>query len=121
MIKWRRAVGLGFFSWAAPFLLSFLIFPFKKANAPLFDALMGLIVLLNAGVLLKLYFRERPVAVWEAVAIGVLWFTMNLVFDYPMFAYGPMRMTALAYYSEIGVSYLAFPAFAFGAARLARP
>jgi hypothetical protein len=46
---------------------------------------------------------------------------MNLIFDFPMFAFGPMRMTALAYYSEIGLAYLAFPAFAFLAARLAKP
>jgi hypothetical protein len=45
---------------------------------------------------------------------------MNLVFDYPMFAYGPMHMTASHYYSEIGMGYLAFPAFAFTAARLAQ-
>jgi hypothetical protein len=58
--------------------------------------------------------------VQEAVTAGALWFAMNLIFDYPMFAYGPMQMTAEAYYSEIGLSYLAFPAFALGAARLAR-
>jgi hypothetical protein len=46
---------------------------------------------------------------------------MNLVFDYPMFAYGPMAMTAGAYYSEIGVAYLAFPTFGLGAARLVKP
>jgi len=45
---------------------------------------------------------------------------MNLVFDYPMFAYGPMKMTAPAYYSEIGMSYLTFPALAFWAARLVK-
>jgi hypothetical protein len=45
---------------------------------------------------------------------------MNLICDYPMFAYGPMKMTAAAYYSEIGLTYLAIPAFAWGAARLAR-
>ena len=56
----------------------------------------------------------------EAVTAGALWFAMNLIFDYPMFAYGPMQMTAWAYYSEIGLSYLAYPAFAFGAARLVR-
>jgi hypothetical protein len=38
-----------------------------------------------------------------------------------MFAYGPMKMTALGYYSEIGLVYLTFPIFAMMAARLARP
>lgn len=120
MIQWKRAAVLGFLSWVIPFAISFLMFPLKKSNASLFETLMGLVVLLTAGALLKVYFRRRPATVQEAVATGALWFAMNLVFDYPMFAYGPMQMTAGAYYSEIGLSYLAFPAFAFGAARLAQ-
>ena len=53
--------------------------------------------------------------------VGAIWLAVNLVFDYPMFAYGPMKMTAAKYYSEIGVDYLIFPVFAFAATRLARP
>ncbi len=33
---------------------------------------------------------------------------------------GPMKMTALGYYSEIGLVYLTFPIFALLAARLAK-
>jgi len=121
MIQWKRAAVLGLLSWVIPFAISLSIFPLKKSNAPLFGTVMGLVVLLTAGALLKVYFRRRQATVQEAVMAGALWLAMNLLFDYPMFAYGPMRMTASAYYSEIGLSYLAFPAFAFGAARLARP
>lgn len=35
----------------------------------------------------------------------------DLAMDYPMFAYGPMKMTAAHYYSEIGAAYLVYPAF----------
>jgi hypothetical protein len=97
MIAWKRAVPLGFLSWLIPFMISFLIFPLKRTNAPLFGALMGLIVLFTAGALLNVYFRKTPLTVGEAVVTGGLWFAMNLAFDYPMFAYGPMRMTASAY------------------------
>ena len=121
MIHWKRALPLGLLSWVIPFVISFAIFPLKKSNAPLFQTLMGLIVLLTAGALLNLYFRRRPVTVGEALTTGALWFAMNLMFDYPMFAYGPMRMTPWTYYSEIGFAYLTFPVFAFMAARLARP
>lgn len=38
----------------------------------------------------------------EAKLVGRLWFAINLTFDYPVFAYGPMQMTVWAYYSEIG-------------------
>ena len=121
MLLWRRAVLLGLWSWLVPFAVSFLTFPIKQANAPLFGTVMSLVVLMTAGVLLRRYFRGRPVSGKEAVLVGALWLAMNLTLDYPMFAYGPMKMTAAAYYSEIGLSYLALPVFAFGAARMARP
>ena len=121
MVLWKRAALLGLASWFIPFAISFLLFPLKKSNAPLFGTLMTLIVLLTAGALFRFYFRTRAVSVREAVLVGALWFVANLVFDYPMFAYGPMQMTAWAYYSEIGLTYLVIPAFALGAAGLARP
>jgi hypothetical protein len=119
MLLWKRALFLGFLSWLIPFLISFLVFPLKRWNAPLFSTVMTLVVVLTAGILLQVYFRDRAVLVSRAVLLGVLWLVMNLIFDYPMFAYGPMKMTAVRYYSEIGLSYLIFPAFALGAARLA--
>jgi hypothetical protein len=121
MILWKRAAGLGLASWLVPFAVSFVLFPLKRWDAPLFGTLMGLVVLMTGGALLARYFRGRPVAVGEAVAVGALWFLANLAFDYPMFAYGPMKMTAWNYYSEIGLGYLMFPALAFSAARLGKP
>ncbi len=116
-----RAVVIGFFSWLIPFLISFVAFPIKKGNAPLFSTLMYLVELITAGLLLAFYFRKRAVSVREALLVGTLWLAMNLIFDYPMFAYGPMKMTGTAYYSEIGLVYLTFPIFAVLAARLAKP
>jgi hypothetical protein len=39
-------------------------------------------------------FRRREVWVSEAVAVSLLWLSTNLVFDYPIFAYGPTKTTA---------------------------
>jgi uncharacterized membrane protein YvlD (DUF360 family) len=115
-----RAVWIGFLSWLIPFVISFLVFPLKKTNAPLFSSIMYLVVLATAGALLHLYFRKRSVAVREAGLVGALWMAINLILDYPMFAYGPMKMTPLGYYSEIGLVYLTYPVFAILAARLAK-
>jgi len=119
MLLWKRAVLLGILSWLIPFAISFLLFPLKAAHASLFEELMSLAVVLAAGVLLHFYFRGRNVVLGEAVLVGSLWLLIDLVFDYPMFAYGPMKMSAAQYYSEIGAAYLLFPALAFGAALLA--
>jgi hypothetical protein len=120
MALWKRAVLLGLLSWLIPFAISFAAFPLKKSNAPLFATLMFLVELATAGALLVRYFRGRSVRVGEAALVGGVWLAMNLVFDYPVFAFGPMKMTALGYYSEIGLVYLTFPAFGFLAARLAK-
>lgn len=120
MALWVRALLLGLLSWFVPFVISFALFPIKHANAPLFSTLMFLVVLATAGFLLALYFLHRAITQREAVAVGMIWLAMNLVFDYPLFAYGPMKMTPLAYYSEIGLVYLTFPVFALLAARIAK-
>lgn len=120
MPVWLRAVLLGILSWFVPFAVSFVLFPLKKSNPPLFSTLMFLVVLLTAGLLLRLYFRHRTATLREAAWAGLLWLGMNLLFDLPMFSYGPMKMTAMAYYSEIGLVYLTFPLFALLAAPLGR-
>jgi hypothetical protein len=118
MIPWKRTLSLGLLSWLVPFLISFLVFPLKKANPPLFETLMSVVTSMTAAVLLPQCFRSRAVTVSGAVLAGALWLAINLTLDYPMFAYGPMKMDAGRYYSEIGLAYLIFPVFAFGAARL---
>jgi hypothetical protein len=120
MVAWIRAVWFGFFCWLIPFVAGFAAFPVKKTNAPLFSSIMYLIVLATAGALLRFYFRKRTVSVTEAGLVGTLWMAINLILDFPMFAFGPMKMTPLGYYSEIGLVYLTFPVFAMLAARVAK-
>jgi len=113
---WKRAAGLGLLSWLLPFAFSFLVFPLKQANAPLFDSVMAVAVVAAAGLLARRYFRDCAAGVGEAALLGFLWLAINLVLDYPMFAYGLMRMSAARYYAEIGSGYLLYPAFLAAAA-----
>jgi hypothetical protein len=115
-----RAILFGLLSWVIPFVAGFALFPLKKSNAPLFSTLMYLVVLVTAGALLNFYFRKRAVSVRKSALVGAVWLAINLVCDYPMFAYGPMKMTPLGYYSEIGLVYLTYPVFAILAARMAK-
>jgi len=120
MATWARAVLFGLLSWFIPLAISFFLIPIKKLNTPLFSGLMYLVVLVTAGVLLVNYFHRRTVTLHEAFVVGSLWLVMNLIFDYPLFAFGPMKMTAGTYYSEIGIVYVTFPIFAMLAAQLAK-
>lgn len=119
MAPWLRALVFGFLSWFIPFGISFGLYPLRKSNSPLFATLMFLIVLVTAGVLLSFQFLHRKVTVGEAAMVGTLWLAINLVCDFPLFSAGPMKMTAAAYYSEIGLAYLAIPIYSVLAARLA--
>ncbi len=112
LTHWKRAAGLGFLSWLLPFLISFAAFPLKKSDAPLFATVMFLVLILVAAALRDRYFHDiaAPRA-GEAALLGILWLAVNLAMDYPMFAYGPMKMSAAQYYSEIGAAYLIYPAF----------
>ena len=121
MVIWKRAALLGLASWLIPFVISILLFPVKNSNRQLFETLMTLILLITAGALFQLYFRRRTLRATEAFAVGLLWLTFNLILDYPMFAFGPMKMQTSVYYSQIGLDYLTFPAFGLLTARLARP
>ena len=116
LTHWKRAAGLGFLSWLAPFICGFAAFPLKKASPALFDTVMALAVLATAAVLARRYFRDCAPRTGEALLLGFLWLAVNLIMDYPMFAYGPMKMTAARYYAEIGAGYLLYPAFLAGTA-----
>jgi hypothetical protein len=122
LTSWKRALGLGFLSWLLPFLFAFPLFPLKQANQPLFDTVMALAVIVAAALLGRRYFRDAagPPAMAEALLLGFVWLAINLIMDYPMFSYGPMKMTAARYYSEIGAGYLLYPAFLAGSAWVPR-
>jgi hypothetical protein len=115
-----RAILFRLLSWFIPFVAGFALFRLKKSNAPLFSTLMYLVVLVTAGFLLAWYFRKRAVSIREAALVGTVWLAINLICDYPMFAFGPMKMAPLGYYSEIGLVYLTYPMFAILAARMAK-
>jgi hypothetical protein len=116
LTHWKRALALGLLSWLIPFAISFAIFPLKRVNAPLFEAAMSVTVVVVAALLARRYFAAGGPRFGEAALLGVVWLAVNLIMDYPMFAYGPMHMSAATYYSEIGAGYLLYPAFLIGAA-----
>jgi hypothetical protein len=122
LAHWKRALSLGFLSWLLPFAFGFVIFPLKKVNPGLFETLMSLCLAVVVILLGRRYFQDavRP-HIGEAVVLGFVWVVINLIFDYPMFGFGPMQMTAAHYYSDIGTDYLVYPLFLAGGVWAFRP
>ena len=112
-------------AWLIPFAASVAIFPLKKAHAPLFDSLMGVVLTTSTVALGLLYLRRHPNRPLAAgLRAGVVWTVANWLLDGLMFSGGPMKMTFTQYAGDIGAAYLMIPAVTTGlgaAVTLRRP
>ncbi|MBI1750369.1 MAG: hypothetical protein HY234_16200 [Acidobacteria bacterium] len=117
----KKAVWYGFLLWLIPFCVAVALFRVRTDNRPLFDSIMPVVLTVCVMWLLNLYFQAATGnVVREALLLGGLWLLMSLALDYPMFSYGPMKMSLAEYASDIGVAYLLIPAATIGAGFLLR-
>ena len=117
-----KAILLGFVIWLVPFVVAFAIFPIRESWRALFESIMP--VTLAAVVVLcsLLYFRKVHSKFFkEGVLLGVIWFGLSVLIDLPLFSAGPMEMSLLEYFGDIGLTYLIIPTVTIGlGAALAR-
>src|SRR5438093_2712845 len=89
-----KAFFYGFLVWLLTLLVSMALFPIKKSSPVLFDSMMPVVLSLFAIIFLNLYFRSCATGfLKEGVWLGISWLAINILFDLPMFSYGPMRMS----------------------------
>jgi hypothetical protein len=106
--KYVKLVGFGFLIWLIPFLVSFVIFPLRNANRPLFESVMPVILVLTVMIISVLFFKkiERE-SLKEGLIAGVLWFALSLAIDLMLFMpASPMQMSFSDYMMDIGLTYL---------------
>ena len=108
MNKSVKLVGFGFLIWLIPFLVSFVIFPLRNANRPLFESIMPIILVLTVMIISVLYFKKiEKESLKEGLIAGVLWFVLSLVIDLMLFLpASPMQMSFSDYMIDIGLTYL---------------
>lgn len=108
MNKYVKLVGFGFLIWLIPFLVSFVIFPLRNANRPLFESIMPIILVLTVMIISILYFKKiEKESLKESLIAGVLWFVLSLVIDLMLFLpASPMQMSFSDYMMDIGLTYL---------------
>jgi hypothetical protein len=108
MNKYVKLVGFGFLIWLIPFLGSFVIFPLRNANRPLFESTMPVILVLTVLIISVLYFKKiEKESLKEGVIAGVLWFALSLVIDLMLFLpASTMQMSFSDYMMDIGLTYL---------------
>ncbi|MCJ7698017.1 MAG: hypothetical protein MUO73_06785 [Thermoplasmata archaeon] len=108
MNKHVKLVGFGFLIWLIPFLVSFVIFPLRNANRPLFESIMPIILVLTVMIISVLYFKKiEKKSLKEGLIAGVLWFVLSLAIDTMLFLpSSSMQMSFIDYMMDIGLTYL---------------
>ena len=105
-VKW--IIGFGILIWLIPFLVSFVVFPLKDSNRPLFESIMPVILTITVVIFSILFFkRVDREFMKEGFIIGIVWFTISIVIDLFMFIpESSMHMSLVDYIMDIGLTYL---------------
>ena len=105
-VKW--IIGFGILIWLIPFLVSFVVFPLKDSNRPLFESIMPVVLTITVVIFSILFFkRVDREFMKEGFIIGIVWFTINIVIDLFMFIpESSMHMSLVDYIMDIGLTYL---------------
>ncbi|HUU28794.1 MAG TPA: hypothetical protein VM123_13365 [archaeon] len=111
----KRALIYGLFVWLIPFLVSFLIFPLKTSNPPLFESIMPVVITICTVLFAVSYIGKLEVNMFrEGILLGIIWLAISLLLDLLLFMQGPMKMTFADYMMDIGLTYLIVPAITVG-------
>lgn len=102
-------IGLsGFLIWLIPFAISFIIFPLRETNRPLFESIMPVVltaVVIAFSVVLIKKDENKPIK--EGILAGVSWFLISLFIDLLLFLpESPMQMTLGDYMMDVGLTYI---------------
>jgi hypothetical protein len=120
---WRRigrVVGYGFVLWAVPLTAALALTTVRETHRPLFESLMALVLAACAVVQGNRFLSRSGIkSRWRAVTLGLIWAGMGVSLDLPLFSWGPMKMTIVAYLRDIGVTYLIYPIVMAGLYRCA--
>ncbi len=115
MKRFFRLVLFGFLSWLVTFTASVCLFALKKNDEHLFEVLMGCVLTTCTVGFAALYFCKIKADFFrEGVLLGAAFLACNILFDLPMFSFGPMHMTLARYFKDIGIAYLSMPIVAIG-------
>jgi len=111
----RRVLLYGFLLWLLTLLASMLLFPLKTSWPVMFDSIMPVVLTVLTVVFLNAYVRGREsYSSIDGALLGGAWLSINLVLDLPLFSFGPMKMSILNYFADIGLTYLIIPAITIG-------
>lgn len=116
MNRYVKLFGYGFLIWLIPFLVSFVIFPLRSSNRPLFESIMPVSLVFAVMICSVLYFKKgENQSINDGIIAGVIWFFISVLIDLLLFLpSSPMQMSFLDYITDIGLTYLIIFIIPFG-------
>jgi hypothetical protein len=109
MKKLLKTILFGFLLWLTVFVTSVIIFPLKQSNPPFFETLIAIILSTLTILFGHLFFKSEVLTLKRCITVGLIWATVNIVVDLPLFSYGPMKKPLTDYMTDIGLTYLIIP------------
>lgn len=108
MNKYVKIGGFGFLIWLIPFLVSFVIFPLRETNRPLFESVMPVILTIVVLIFSILYFIKLDKDfIGKSVVLGIIWLVISIIIDLVMFLpESDWHMSFSDYMMDIGLTYL---------------
>lgn len=101
--------------WVIPFLVAMFTFSFRESNRALFESIMPVtLAACIVGFAVKHFRAIEKDFLREGIIVGALWLVISLLLDFPMFSWGPMKMSAFDYIADIGITYLIIPVIVIG-------
>lgn len=112
----KKIVVFGFLVWLVPFLISFLVFPFRENYRAFFESVMALVLAVVAVIFSVLYFKKAENNYFsDGVKIGISWYLISLFIDLSLFLPpSQMQMSLSEYFQDIGLTYLIIPVITIG-------
>ena len=115
MNKYLKIGLFGFLLWLIPFAVSFLIFPLRMSQRPLFESIMPVVIAIWTVFFSIFYLsRRKSDFLKEGISIGIAWLLISIVLDLMIFIEGPLKMPLWDYATDIAVTYLMIPAITTG-------
>jgi uncharacterized membrane protein YjfL (UPF0719 family) len=115
MASLKKALLFGLLVWLIPFIVAFAIYPIHESWRALFESIMPVVIAAAAVTLGLVYFRNVSARYRrEGILLGLVWFLICFVIDLFMFSGGPMKMSAVEYIGDVGLTYLMIPLITFG-------
>jgi len=109
-MKWKIGILYGFLLWLIPFIVSFIVYPFKLANSPVFETIMAITLVLVGSIFFILYVKKSDnFNLTEGLKLGILFLIISIIIDLFLFMEGPMKMSFSNYMLDIGLTYLVYP------------